>query len=143
MRFLRTQAPDHPIFVAGKSMGARVCARASADPDIAGIIALGYPLHPQFRPEVRNPPEWPMLVKPALFVIGDQDPFCDLARLQEELPRLTAPYELVVVPRAGHSFEPRGERRDTFPEVRDAVFRWMLAAIDPVAKTPDGRPGPP
>jgi uncharacterized protein len=135
VRFLRTHVPDRPIFVVGKSMGARVCARSSADPDIAGVIALGYPLHPQFRPDVRNPPEWPMLVKPTLFIQGDQDPFCNLARLREELPRLTVPHELVVIPRAGHSFESRGERRDTFPEVRDAVFRWLPSAIHQGAKT--------
>ncbi len=129
VRFLRRELPAPPIFVAGKSMGARVCARASADPDVAGVIALGYPLHPQFRPQVTNPPEWPKLVKPALFVQGDHDPFCDLGRLREELPKLPRPYELVVIPNAGHSFEPKGGTRDTFPEVRDAVLAWIQARI--------------
>ncbi len=125
VRFARAASGTAPIFIAGKSMGARVCARASADPDVAGVIALGYPLHPQFRPEVTNPPEWPKLVKPALFVQGDRDPFCDLARLRDELPRLAQPHELVIVPNAGHSFESKAEKRDTFPEVRDAVVRWI------------------
>lgn len=131
VKFLRTELASRPIFAAGKSMGARVCARASSDPDVAGVIALGYPLHPQFRPDVKNPPEWPMLLKPALFVQGDQDPFCDLTRLQEELPKLSHPHDLVVIRKAGHSFEPRGEKRDTFPEVRDAVMRWIRAALSP------------
>ena len=125
VRFLRGEMPTGAIFVAGKSMGARVCARASHDPDVAGMIALGYPLHPMFKPQVRNPPEWPVIVRPALFVQGDRDPFCDLARLREELPRLTAPNELVVVPDAGHSFEPKARRRDTFPEVCTPVERWL------------------
>ncbi len=125
VRFVRQALPSRPILVAGASMGARVCARASADSDVAGMIALGYPLHPKFRPEVRNPPEWPKVVKPALFVQGDHDPFCDLARLNEELPRLTEPHDLVVIPNAGHSFEPKGGKRDTFPEVREAVLRWI------------------
>ena len=124
-RFVRRQMPLGPIFVAGKSMGARVCARASSDPEIGGMIALGYPLHPMFKPEVRNPPEWPKLVKPALFVQGDHDPFCDLGRLREELPRLRLPYELVVIPDAGHSFEPKGGRRDTFQEVWKPVAEWL------------------
>ena len=98
---------------------------APADPDIAGVIALGYPLHPRFRPEVTDPPEWPKLVKPALFVQGDRDPFCDLGRLGSEFPKLPQPHELVVVPNAGHSFEPIGGKRDTFPEVRDAVLPWI------------------
>ena len=126
---LQSSAPDVPIFVAGKSMGARVCARASDHPAIRGIIALGYPLHPMFRPQVRNPPEWPMIAKPALFLQGDHDPFCALDRLREELPRLRAPNELVVIRDAGHSFEPKGRREDPFPEVREAVVRWIRSRI--------------
>jgi predicted alpha/beta-hydrolase family hydrolase len=129
VRFLRKDVGDRPIFIAGKSMGARVCARASSDPDVAGVISLGYPLHPMFRPEVRNPPEWPLIVKPVLVVQGDQDPFCDLARLRDELTRLTQPYELVVIANAGHSFEPRGVKRDTFPEVWAAVEAWIRAGL--------------
>jgi len=127
--FLRRELGPIPLFVAGKSMGARVCARASSDPDIAGMIALGYPLHPQFRPEVRNPPEWPLIRKPALFVQGDRDPFCDLARLHEELARLQAAHDLVVIPSAGHTFEPRGTRRDTFLEIRGAVMDWIRVQV--------------
>ena len=129
LRFAREALPLQKIFVAGKSMGARVCARASADPDVAGVIALGYPLHPRFRPEVLNPPEWPYLMKPALFVQGDRDPFCDLERLRSELPQLKEPADLVVVEQAGHSFEPIGAKRDTFPEVREAIVRWIGGQI--------------
>ena len=125
VRFLRRQMAVGPILVAGASMGARVCARASADPDVAGVIALGYPLHPMFKPQVRDPPEWPMLVKPTLFVQGDHDPFCDLGRLREELLRLVAPNHLVVIADAGHVFEPKGTRRDTFPELWAAVAAWV------------------
>lgn len=125
VRFLKGELGEGRIVAAGTSMGARVCARASSDPDLAGIIALGYPLHPMFKPGVRNPPEWPLIVKPALFVQGDQDPFCDLARLREELPRLLAPHDLMVIRDAGHTFESKGTKRDTFPEVRDAVLPWL------------------
>ena len=135
VRFAREALPSQRIFVAGKSMGARVCARASADPDVAGVIALGYPLHPRFRPEVLNPPEWPFLVKPALFVQGDRDPFCDLERLRSEIPKLKEPADLVVIQRAGHSFEPIGGKRDTFPEVQDAMMDWIRGHIP----SPDGR----
>ena len=129
VRFASKDIGNRPIFIAGKSMGARVCARASSDPDVAGVIALGYPLHPQFRPEVRNPPEWPLIVKPVLVVQGDQDPFCDLARLRDELTRLSQPYELVVIQNAGHSFESRGVKRDTFPEVWAAVDGWIRTSL--------------
>lgn len=129
IRFLKADLGHGPIVIAGKSMGARVCARACSDPDVVGLIALGYPLHPMLRPQVRNPPEWPLIVKPALFVQGDQDPFCDLRRLREELPRLSQPHALVVIRDAGHSFEPKGAKRDTFPEVRDAVLGWIRQSL--------------
>jgi len=125
VHFARKEVASAPVFVAGMSMGARVCARASGDPDIAGVIALGYPLHPPGRPEVRDPPEWPKLVKPALFVQGDRDPFCDLARMREELPKLSRPNELVVIENAGHSFESKGAKRDSFPEVLEALLAWL------------------
>src|SRR5206468_4852450 len=129
VRFAREALPSEKIFVAGKSMGARVCARASADPVITGLIALGYPLHPRFRPEVLNPPEWPYLVKPTLFVQGDRDPFCDLDRLRSELPKLKETADLVVIQNTGHSFEPIGAKRETFLEVRDAVLQWIETRI--------------
>ena len=131
VRFARKAVTEGPIVVAGKSMGARVCARASGDSDIAGVIALGYPLHPRFKPEVRNPPEWPKLVKPALFVQGDHDPFCNLDRLKEDFERLPALHELVVIRDAGHSFEPIGAKRDTFPEVWEAVRGWISQRLVP------------
>src|SRR5437867_6483757 len=40
VRFARQALPAQPIFLAGKSMGARVCARTSADPAVEGVIAL-------------------------------------------------------------------------------------------------------
>jgi predicted alpha/beta-hydrolase family hydrolase len=129
VRLARKECGSVPILIAGASMGARVCALASADPDVASIVALGYPLHPRLRPEVRNPPEWPKIVKPALFVQGDHDPFCDLARLREELARLPQRHELIVIRNAGHSFEPRGERRDTFPDVWAAVESWIRSIL--------------
>ena len=131
VRFARKTVTEGPIVVAGKSMGARVCARASGDPDVAGVIALGYPLHPRFKPEVRNPPEWPRLVKPALFVQGDHDPYCDLDRLKKDIERLPAPHELAVIRNAGHSFEPIGAKRDTFPEVWEAVRGWISQRLVP------------
>ncbi len=136
VRFVRGEVPVGPVLVAGASMGARVCARASSDSEIAGVIALGYPLHPKFRTTVRSPPEWPLLLKSTLFVQGDQDPFCDLARMREDLPKLVAPHALVVIRNAGHSFEPRGAKRDTFPEVWDAVISWVKTLL-----AAEGRPG--
>src|SRR5437899_3298214 len=54
IRFAREAVPSHKIFLAGKSMGAGVCARASADPDVGGRQPAGYPVQPSLRPDVVN-----------------------------------------------------------------------------------------
>src|SRR5207245_10590157 len=68
VQFARKECPGLPIFAAGKSMGARVCALASAAGDVAGMIARGCRLHPRFRPEVTDPPEGPAIVTPPTFI---------------------------------------------------------------------------
>jgi len=68
-------------------------------------------------------------MKPSLFVQGDLDPFCDLDRLRSVLPQLKETGDLVVVEQAGHSFEPIGAKRDTFPEVREAIVHWIGGQI--------------
>jgi len=49
--------------------------------------------------------------------------------LRAEIPKLKESAELVVVAGAGHSFEPIGAKRETFPEVRDVVLQWIKTRI--------------
>src|SRR5437667_12903693 len=60
LRFMANRFPEIPIFLAAQSMGARVCARASADRLGCALLVLGCPLTPTSRRELRDPPEWPM-----------------------------------------------------------------------------------
>src|SRR2546428_9503940 len=70
IRFAHETVASRKIFLAGKTMGAPRCARASANPDWAGVIPLGYPRHPGLRAQGLNPPGWSYPPKPALFVHG-------------------------------------------------------------------------
>lgn len=68
-----------PMFAAGKSMGGRmaslVAARSGFDPVPAGLIYLGYPLHPPGKPAQRRDAHLPAITAPQLFLHGTRDPF--------------------------------------------------------------------
>ncbi|WP_121067936.1 alpha/beta family hydrolase [Chachezhania antarctica] len=68
---------DGPLFIGGKSMGGRV-ASLIADgmgDRIAGLICLGYPFHPQGKPDKLRTDHLANLQMPTLICQGTRDPF--------------------------------------------------------------------
>jgi uncharacterized protein len=67
------------LFIGGKSMGGRfatmVAASGGASPGIAGLVLLGYPLHPPGRPEKLRAEHLARVMEPMLFVQGTRDTF--------------------------------------------------------------------
>jgi predicted alpha/beta-hydrolase family hydrolase len=116
------------LFLGGKSMGARIAAQlVSQGAGAAGLVFLGYPLHPPGKPEnLRDKPLY-ALPCPALFIQGSRDPFCTFARLGEVLTNMPVPTDLHVLPGLGHSYE-KGKEPVT-PEVLDEVGRVVAAWI--------------
>jgi len=64
-----------PIFLAGKSMGGRVAATLVADENInaQGVMCLGYPFHPQKKPEKLRLEPLQETKKPILILQGTRD----------------------------------------------------------------------
>lgn len=125
----RAELPDVPLFVGGKSMGGRIASHLAAGDHepIAGLVFLGYPLHPPGRPDQRRDAHLPAITEPMLFVQGSRDAFGTSAELEELLPRLQRA-ELFVVPGGDHSFKVPGTKGDgTIVRVIDEVARWMKA----------------
>ncbi len=91
---------------AGKSMGGRVASQMAADGLLAaaGLIFLGYPLHPAGNKERLRDAHLYRITVPMLFFAGTRDPLCDLAMLRPVLDRITAPWDLHVIERGDHSF---------------------------------------
>src|SRR5947207_8086351 len=61
------------LFIGGKSMGGRIATQvAAADPalPVAGLVLLGYPLHPPGKPAERRDRHLPSIQRPILFVQG-------------------------------------------------------------------------
>jgi uncharacterized protein len=93
--------------VGGKSMGGRIASQvagANGD-DIAGLVFLGYPLHPPGRPDILRTKHLPDIDAPMLFVQGSRDAFGTPDELTPIIRNLTAPAELCVVEGGDHSFK--------------------------------------
>jgi predicted alpha/beta-hydrolase family hydrolase len=72
------------LFIGGKSMGGRIATQvAAADRalPIAGLVLLGYPLHPPGRPTERRDKHLPAVGRPMLVVQGTRDAFGTPAEL--------------------------------------------------------------
>jgi predicted alpha/beta-hydrolase family hydrolase len=66
---------DLPLYVGGRSSGARVACRTAQATGAAGVLCLAFPLHPPGRPEKTRLPELEGVSVPVLIVQGESDPF--------------------------------------------------------------------
>ena len=98
-----------PIFIGGKSMGGRIASHIAAQgvDDLAGLVYLGYPLHPPGRPEQRRDRHLPDIKEPMLFVQGTRDEFGTAAEIAALLPGLSPRARLFEVADGDHSFKVR------------------------------------
>ena len=119
-----------PLFIGGKSMGGRIASQAAAAGGlpIAGLVFLGYPLHPPGKPSQRRDGHLPAISVPMLFVQGTRDAFGTAEEIRELLPSLHAPATLHVVEDGDHSFKvPARTARanDVMNGIYDAVAGWI------------------
>jgi uncharacterized protein len=126
----------HGLFIGGKSMGGRIATQvAAADPDlaIAGLILLGYPLHPPGRPSQLRDAHLPAVARPMLFVQGSRDNFGTPSELTPVLAGLAPQPTLHVVAGGDHSLNV--SRRDpdvqaaVYDDVQRTIVRWMHSVI--------------
>jgi uncharacterized protein len=103
-----------PVWASGKSLGGRIASMCAADGDIvpAGLVFLGYPLHPPGKPERIRDEQLYRIEVPMLFLQGTSDPFATPELLREVVERLGDRATLVPFEGGGHSFEVRGAKRD-------------------------------
>lgn len=95
-----------PVWAAGKSFGGRMASMAVADGmDAAGLVYLGYPLHPVGRPDKLRDVHLARIHIPQLFLSGTRDPFVQPTELLSEVVARQSTARLVWVEGARHSFE--------------------------------------
>jgi predicted alpha/beta-hydrolase family hydrolase len=119
------RTPELPVWAGGKSYGGRIASMAVAEGmPAAGLVFLGYPLHPPGKPDrVRDEHLYGISV-PMLFLEGTADPFATPGVLHPVLEKLGDRATLHEVEGGGHSFEVRGTKRDP---------RAAAAGLAPVA----------
>ena len=95
-----------PVFGGGKSYGGRMASMAAAEGvPAAGLVFLGYPLHPPGKPEQIRDEHLYGLSQPMLFLQGTKDPFAKPDVLRRVLKKLGSRATYVPFEGAGHSFE--------------------------------------
>jgi predicted alpha/beta-hydrolase family hydrolase len=103
----------HPVWAGGKSLGGRIASMVVADGlPAAGLVFVGYPLHPPGKPERIRDAHLGSIRVPMLFLQGSADPFARPDLLKRTLTRLGARATLHNVEGGDHSFRVRGTPKD-------------------------------
>lgn len=119
------------IIIGGKSLGGRIAAHVAADNLVqaAGLIFLGYPLHPPGRTDDFRDSHLYRIKVPMLFFAGSRDPFCDVGKLGEVLEKVDAPTTLEVIEGGDHSFElPESSgmsEKEVYAQILGQTLSWV------------------
>jgi len=120
-----------PFVIGGKSMGGRIASHlAAAGVDrLAGLVALGYPLHPPAKPEQLRAAHLGRIRQPVLIVQGTRDAFGTPAELAVAFEPLGTLATIHVVEGGDHSFKVAGggpsAQEEVLEGVRDEIARWI------------------
>ncbi|SRR5579871_1731843 len=131
-----SDAARRKLVIGGKSMGGRIASQVAAagQDGIAGLVFLGYPLHPPGRPDKLRSKHLPRIRAPMLFVQGSRDAFGTPDELRAVLEELKVAADFCAVEEGDHSFKvPKraGRPQDRVYEfVLDEIVRWLREKID-------------
>jgi predicted alpha/beta-hydrolase family hydrolase len=122
----RTMSAARRVFIGGKSMGGRMATHlgAAGVPDVAGIVALGYPLHPPGKPDQLRVEHLPSIRIPILIVQGERDAFGTPDELRPHVRRIPGHATLHVVAGGDHSLAVRGNKGND-DAVLDVIAGWI------------------
>lgn len=131
----RTGSPPGPLFVGGKSLGARVAsvlvARHLVRP--SGLVFLGYPLHPPGKPEAPRTAHLPEVGRPMLFVQGTRDHFGTVDEIQTVRRALKLPGAVHPVEGGDHSYAvPKSQsarQAAVFDEASRAIVEFVRRVL--------------
>ena len=117
------------LVIGGKSMGGRIASQVAAEDSegIAGLVYLGYPLHPPGRPDKLRDEHLPKIKAPMLFVQGSRDAFGTEDEIRAIIEKYGLRANLYAVERGDHSFKvPKSVKpqQQVYEEVMDEVARW-------------------
>ena len=102
------------IVIGGRSMGGRMCTMAASDVQdplhVAGVVCIGYPLHPPKKPEQLRVEHLPRLSAKALFISGTRDEFGTPEELASAFALLPSPPTVQFIDGGRHELKGHDER---------------------------------
>jgi predicted alpha/beta-hydrolase family hydrolase len=122
------RSAGEPVWAAGKSFGGRMASMAVAEGmPAAGLVYLGYPLHPPGKPERLRDEHLYGLTLPMLFLQGTRDAFATPQLLEAVVGRIGPSATLQWFEGGGHTFDVAGLKRA--PEEVGASLAGPVAAF--------------
>jgi hypothetical protein len=123
------QLKDNQLVIGGKSMGGRIASQVAAEDaeGMAGLVYLGYPLHPPGRLDKMRDEHLPRIKAPMLFVQGARDAFGTEDEIRAIIKKHRLQADLYVIESGDHSFKvPKSVKpqQEVYEEVMDEVTRW-------------------
>jgi predicted alpha/beta-hydrolase family hydrolase len=127
---VRSELAPKTLIIGGRSMGGRAASMLAADGfDADGLLLLAYPLHPTGRPEQLRDAHLPSIRMPVLCVNGTRDAFCTPELMKRAIESVTAPWQMVWIEGADHSFHvPKSSGKtdaQVMNEIADAAETWV------------------
>ena len=125
---------ENRLVIGGKSMGGRIASQvAAAAPDgIAGLVFLGYPLHPPGRPDKMRDEHLKDIHVPMLFAQGARDAFGTAEEIRAVIKNRRLPAELYVIEGGDHSFNvPKSlgvPQQNVYETIMNEVTRWVVTS---------------
>lgn len=123
------------LAIGGKSMGGRIASQVAAGdaPVVAGLVLLGYPLHPPGKKAQLRAKHLSDIRVPMLFVQGSRDVFGTPQELRPVIEKLEAPAELFEVKGGDHSLKVLKSagvtQEDVYKAVLDRIDQWLRATL--------------
>jgi hypothetical protein len=123
------------VAIGGKSMGGRIASQVAAGDigELAGLVFLGYPLHPPGKPDRLRTAHLRDVKAPMLFVQGSRDALGTPAELQPIISELEPVADLFVVEGGDHSFKVSKsagvKQQDVYRAIQDRIETWLRVIV--------------
>ena len=123
------------LVIGGKSMGGRIASQVAAQngENIAGLVFLGYPLHPPGRPDKMRSEHLPKIKAPMLFMQGSRDAFGRKEEIADIIEKLKLPADLFPIEGGDHSLKVSKSagvsQQDVYDRAMNHIAEWLKSTL--------------